>query len=195
VAEQGDRAAALRLLSKGASPNVAGPDGTTPIMWAASNDDVELVRALIKAGADVKVKNQLGTSRCRGRHHRLRAIIEALLKAGADANSRNPEGETPLMAVARSGNVDAAKRLLAAGADVNAKRVRRAIRRDVGGGAKPGRDGEVLATHGADVNARGRHPSVERKIITEPRPKDMNKGGFTPLLYARARAVSSAPET
>ena len=31
-AEQGDRATALRLLSKGASPNVAGPDGTTPIM-------------------------------------------------------------------------------------------------------------------------------------------------------------------
>ena len=24
----------------------------------------------------------------------------------------------------------------------------------------------------------------ERKVITEPRPKDMNKGGFTPLLYA-----------
>ena len=34
---------------------------------------------------------------------------------------RTPEGETPLMAAARSGHVDAAKRLLDAGADVNAK--------------------------------------------------------------------------
>jgi ankyrin repeat protein len=39
-------------------------------------------------------------------------VIDALLKAGADPNTKNPEGETPLMAVARSGNVDAARRLL-----------------------------------------------------------------------------------
>jgi len=62
AAEQGDRAAALRLLAKGANPNLAGPDGTTAVMWAASNDDLELVRALIKAGANVKTKNQFGTS-------------------------------------------------------------------------------------------------------------------------------------
>src|SRR5262245_26984267 len=60
AAESGDRATALRLLSKGADPNVPGPDGTTAVMWAAANDDVELVRALVRAGADVKVKNQFG---------------------------------------------------------------------------------------------------------------------------------------
>src|SRR5262245_64754587 len=54
AAERGDRAAVLRLLAKGANPNVPGAGGTTAIMWAASNDDLELVRALIKAGADVK---------------------------------------------------------------------------------------------------------------------------------------------
>src|SRR5215217_5018778 len=61
-AEQGDRAAALRLLAKGANPNAPGPDGTTAIMWAAANDDIELVRALIKAGANVTPKNQFGTA-------------------------------------------------------------------------------------------------------------------------------------
>ena len=45
--EQGNRAAVLALLAKGADPNVAGADGTTPIMWAASNGDVEIARALI----------------------------------------------------------------------------------------------------------------------------------------------------
>ena len=35
AAERGDRAAALRVLAKGADPNVPGPDGTTAIMWAA----------------------------------------------------------------------------------------------------------------------------------------------------------------
>jgi ankyrin repeat protein len=42
----------------------------------------------------------------------------------------------------------------------------------------------LLASKGADVNARGIVRQWERKVITEPRPKDMNKGGFTPLLYA-----------
>ena len=43
---------------------------------------------------------------------------------------------------------------------------------------------KFLASQGADVNARGVIRQWERKVITEPRPKDMNKGGFTPLLYA-----------
>jgi ankyrin repeat protein len=42
----------------------------------------------------------------------------------------------------------------------------------------------LLVTRGADVDARGVIRQWERKIIKEPRPKDMNKGGFTPLLYA-----------
>jgi ankyrin repeat protein len=41
-----------------------------------------------------------------------------------------------------------------------------------------------LASRGADVNARGVVRLWERKVINEPRPKDLNKGGFTPLLYA-----------
>ena len=43
---------------------------------------------------------------------------------------------------------------------------------------------KLLASKGADLNARGVIRQWERKVITEPRPKDMNQGGFTPLLYA-----------
>src|SRR5690349_21050911 len=43
---------------------------------------------------------------------------------------------------------------------------------------------KLLASRGADVNAHGMIHQWERKVITEPRPKDMNKGGFTPLIYA-----------
>jgi ankyrin repeat protein len=186
AAEQGDHAVALRLLAKGANPNLAAPDGTTAVMWAASNDDLELVRALIKAGANVRLKNQFGTSALTEAAVIGSApVIDALVKAGADPNTRNPEGETPLMAVARSGHVEAATRLVAAGADVNAKET-------FGGqsalmwAAAQSQAAMVkfLATHGADVNARGIIRQWERKVITEPRPKDMNKGGFTPLLYA-----------
>ena len=186
AAERGDRAATLRVLATGANPNTPGADGTTAIMWAASNDDLELVRALIKAGANVKLRNQFGTSALTEAAIVGSApVIDALLKAGADPNAKNPEGETPLMAVARSGKVEAARLLLEARADINA-------REEWGGQsalmwAAAQSQAEMvkfLASHGADLNARGVIRQWERKVITEPRPKDLNKGGFTPLLYA-----------
>jgi ankyrin repeat protein len=186
AAEQGNHATAMRLLARGANPNTPGPDGTTAIMWAAANDDADLVRALIKAGANVKLKNQFGTSAItEAAIIGSTPILNALLKAGADPNTKNPEGETPLMAVARSGKVDAAKLLLEAGADVNTKEEFGGQSAIMWAAAQSQADMvKFLASKGADVNARGLVRQWERKVITEPRPKDMNKGGFTPLLYA-----------
>jgi ankyrin repeat protein len=186
TAEHGDRAIALRLLAKGADPNAPGPDGTTAIMWAASNGDLELVHALIKAGANVKSKNQFGTSALTEAAIVGSApVIDALLRAGADPNAKNPDGETPLMAVARSGRVEAAKRLLDAGADVNAKEGWGGQSAIMWAAAQSQPEMiKLLAARGADVDARGVIHQWERKVITEPRPKDLNKGGFTPLLYA-----------
>jgi ankyrin repeat protein len=184
--ERGDRAAAVRLLGSGANPNAGGPDGTTPIMFAAANDDVELVRALIRAKANVNARNQFGTTALTEAAIIGSApIIDALLKAGADPNTKNPEGETPLMAVARSGKVDAASRLLEAGADVNATEQFGGQTALMWAAAQSQPEMvKLLASKGADLNARSVVRQWERKVITEPRPKDMSKGGFTALLYA-----------
>ena len=186
AAERGDRSVAVKLLAKGSNPNTPGPDGTTPIMWAAANDDIELVRALIKAGASVKATNQFGTSAiAEAAIIGSAPVIDALIKAGADPNTSNPEGETPLMAAARSGKIDAAKRLVQAGAKVNAKETfggQSALMWAAAQSQAP--MVRFLVEAGADVNARGIVRQWERKVITEPRPKDMNHGGFTPLLYA-----------
>src|SRR5262245_45137564 len=186
AAESGDRATALRLLAQGANPNALTADGATPIMYAAANDDLELVRALIKAGANVNLKNRFGTSALTEAAIIGSApVIDALLKAGADPNTKNPEGETALMAVARSGKLEPAKRLLDAGADVNAKEVWGGQSALMWAAAQSQAEMvKLLASRGADVNAHGVIHQWERKVITEPRPKDMNKGGFTPLLYA-----------
>ena len=187
AAESGDRATALRLLNaKGTNVNATAADGTTAIMYAAANDDIELVRALIKAGANVKLKNQFGTSALTEAAIIGSApITDALLKAGADANFKNPQGETPLMAAARSGKVDAARLLLDAGADINAKETWGGQTALMWAAAQGQADMvKFLASKNANLNDHGKINQWERKIIAEPRPKDLNKGGFTALHYA-----------
>jgi ankyrin repeat protein len=187
AAESGDHAVAMRLVSaKGTDVNATGADGTTAVMYAAANDDLELVRALIKAGANVKLQNQLGTSALTEAAIIGSApIIDALLKAGADPNFKTPDGETPLMAAARSGKVEAARALLAAGADINAKETWGGQTALMWGAAQSQADMvKFLASKDASLNDHGKINQWERKIIQEPRPKDMNKGGFTALHYA-----------
>jgi uncharacterized protein len=184
--ETGDGAAARKLLDEGADAQARGPDGTTSLTWAAYHGDVELVRRLIEAGVDVDAQNEFGTSALlEASVGGSEPVIAALLAAGADPNLENPEGEAPLMRVARTGNVRAAARLLDAGADIDAKE-------EWGGqsalmwAAAQSQPAMVklLVSRGADVDARGIVRQWERKVIAEPRPKDMNRGGFTPLLYA-----------
>src|SRR6202050_3198262 len=187
TAQAGDHVAAMRLeTTKGADVNATGADGATAIMYAAANDDLELVRALIKAGANVKLANQFGTSALTEAAIIGSApVIDALLKAGADPNFKTPDGETPLMAAARSGKVDAAKALLDARADINAKETWGEQSALMWAAAQSQADMvKFLASNGANLNDHGKVNQWERKIIQEPRPKDMNKGGFTPLHYA-----------
>jgi len=197
AAQSGEHAAAMHLVNaKSANVNATGADGSTAIMYAAANNDPELVRVLIKAGANVKLKNDFGTSAMTEAAIIGSApVIDVLLKAGADPNFQTPDGETPLMAAARSGKVDAVKALLDAGADVNAK--------ESWGGqsalmwATAQSQAEIvklLATKGANLNDHSKINQWERKIIQEPRPKDMNKGGFTPLHYAAREGCVSCVE-
>jgi len=197
AAEAGDHTAAIRLAAtKGANVNAAGADGSTAIMYASANNDLELVRALIKAGANVKVANQLGTSAITEAAIIGSApIIDALLKAGADPNFRTTDGETPLMAAARSGKVDAAKALLAAGADVNAKEAWGGQSAIMWAAAQGQADMvKFLASKDANLNDHGKVNQWERKVIQEPRPKDMNKGGFTALHYAAREGCAACVE-
>ena len=187
AAESGDRAEALRLATaKGTNVNAAGPDGSTALMYAAANGDLELIRALIKAGANAKLANQLGSSAITEAAIVGNApILEALLKAGADPNFRTTNGETPIMEAARSGKLDAAKVLLDAGADINAKENWGEQSALMWAAAQSQADMvKFLASKGANLNDHGKVNQWERKIIQEPRPKDLNKGGFTALHYA-----------
>jgi ankyrin repeat protein len=186
AAEAGEHDAALAALKAGGDVDARGPDGTTALIWAAYNGDADLVRRLLAAGADANAKNEFGSSAiAEAAIGGYTDVVAALLKGGADANLTNPEGETPLMEVARTGNVEAATLLLDAGADVNAIELwgEQSALMWAAAQKQPAMI-KLLASRGADVDAHGAVRNWERKVIREPRPKDMNQGGFTPLLYA-----------
>jgi uncharacterized protein len=197
AAEGGDHGAALGALEAGGDVNARGPDGTTALIWAAYNGDADLVQRLLKAGADANATNEFGTFALgEAAIGGYTDVIAALLQGGADADSANPEGETPLMAVARTGNVEAATLLLDAGANVNAIELwgQQSALMWAAAQKQPAMI-KLLLARGADVNAHGAVRNWERKVIREPRPKDMNQGGFTPLLYAaREGCIECAKE-
>src|ERR1041384_1345709 len=58
----GNRAAALALIEQRADVNAPEADGTTALHYAVHQDDVELVRRLLRAGARVNVKNEYGAT-------------------------------------------------------------------------------------------------------------------------------------
>ena len=160
--------------------------GTTPLQVAVYNGDLAEVRRLLKAGADVTIANNYGASPMTLAAEVANTdILKLLLEVGANADSPNPEGQTALMAVARTGNVAAAQVLLDHGATVDAK--------EKWGGqtalmwASARRHPEMmqlLISKGADVNARSIDRDYQRHVTAEGRPKNLDSGGFTPLLYA-----------
>jgi len=181
----GDRATALRLINKRAA-TTAEPDGTTPLHYAASREDVDLVQRLLRAGANAKAKNQYGsTPLAEAAASGNAQIIKLLLRAGADPESPNGEGQTALMLVARTANVDAAELLIKAGANVNAREGWKEQTPLMWAAAQrqPAMV-KLLIQSGAEVDARSKIHDWQRQVTAEPRAVFRPVGGLTPLLFA-----------
>lgn len=123
AAMQGDKDAVRSLLKQKADINSAHGDGATALHWAAYNDDLDMLKLLLAAGANMKAATRDGaiTPLFMACSNGNAAMIEALLQAGADPKSVKSNGTTPLMIAAASGNTDAVKVLLDHGAEINAK--------------------------------------------------------------------------
>jgi ankyrin repeat protein len=166
--------------------NRRNADGSTPLQWAVYNGEIVEARRLLRAGANVSLANNYGaTPMSLAAEVGNTDMLKVLLEAGANADSPNADGQTALMAVARTGNVAAAQLLLDHGATVDAK--------EKWGGqtalmwASARRHPEMmqlLISRGADVNATSINRDYQRHVTAEGRPKNLDSGGLSPLLYA-----------
>jgi ankyrin repeat protein len=170
------------LLKAGAKPNLVPPTGETPLMIAARMGNLEAIKLLIAHGADVNAKEAARhqTALMWAVSDRQPQAAKLLIEAGADLHARTVSskhfvqlccseyngdtrgtawvdygGYTPLLFAAREGEVEAAKYLLAAGANVNDAGADGATALAVAAFSGQAAVAQVLIEHGADLNAAG----------------------------------------
>jgi ankyrin repeat protein len=176
--ENGSAAMVERLLQAGANPNLKLTSGETPLMMAARSGNARVVKMLLAQKADVNAaeRGQGQTALMWATAERHADAVTTLIEGGADINARSltwnevvlPSGGagtnrrnlterteggfTPLLFAAQQGDVDSARRLLAAGANVNDKAPAGMSALVIAAHGGHGRLGEFLLDQGADPN-------------------------------------------
>jgi ankyrin repeat protein len=102
------------LLQRGVDVNAPLPSGVTPLTAAASAGSTEIVRTLLKNGADPNLNGPLEDASLKG----FTSVAELLLDHGAQVNQLNAaSGTTALYAAASFGKAETVSLLLKRGAD------------------------------------------------------------------------------
>lgn len=201
--------AALRVVAeRRADVNVAEPDGTTALHWAAHAGDAALVRALLGAGARPNVANRYGvTPVSLAARTGDPETLKALLTGGADLKSADAalrDGQTCLMLAARTGRAETVALLLEAGANPDASETRTGTTALMWA-AVDNHPAAITALlrGGANVNARSlvtSFPHTPPGVIGDALEEGnsyvgqtvLPRGGWTALMYAARQGSSAA---
>ena len=146
------------LLQHGAKVNHSIRGGSTALSFSAYNGHETVVDELLAAGADVNVTIAKPAGRvpvlvyvaAKG----YRAIAELFIKCGANLNPKNAE-VLPLPMTAQTTDVEMARLLLKAGADVNGQEILRGLTALMWASLKSSVEMvQLLISAGADVNTK-----------------------------------------
>ena len=163
-------------LHEGADPNPdmerVGVLGRTALIRAAERGDVEIVRELLAAGADINavdaVENTALTYAVDNGHLEVvKLILRVCIDTNTDINGQNEMGDTDLMIAADKGYAEIIRELLAAGADVNEVNFE-------------GSSALILAADNGHLNA------VRELLAAHPDINRPNDFGYTAVMQAAA---------
>jgi len=191
AANNASREMTQSLLVAGADPGIALPSGETPLMTAARTGDPDVVSLLLTYGAavDLRERSHGQTALMWAVSQEHPAVVGLLLKHGARVDERSdvyPQvvsssgnadrsgvfeveqgGYTPLLFAARTGGVESARLLLAAGADVN--------------------ESAAMGTSPLVVAAHSGHRAVAEVLLRAGADPTRVEGGYTALHAAVLR--------
>jgi uncharacterized protein len=192
-----DLASVLTLLANGVPPDLQDEHGYTLLVTAARLGNPEIVRALIRAGADVLGEGKIqGDALWIASAEGHREILGELLKRAQGRTGLKESLQIAIRWAVSSGHVEIAQDLLQAGADVNAKygkgatllmyatiRGHEAIWETFTGKTFPARPGNArtdwpamvttLLNAGADVHARANDGQTALSLAISKRQHDL----------------------
>ena len=112
----------MRMVQQGADIDKNGNNnlGATPLMIAANNGDLAIVRYLVEQGADKEKVLNDGTSPLMfAIQEGHMAVVRYLVEQGVDKNRADHDGNTPLIIAAHEGKLDIVQYLVEQGVDKN----------------------------------------------------------------------------
>jgi ankyrin repeat protein len=109
AARSGSAGVVEQLLAKGAGVDARAARGQTALMWAAAQKHADVVRVLLAGGADVHLRSDVWSQMMAVPPHGVQQYNRVIPHGG----------DTALLFAARSGDLESARLLVAAGANVN----------------------------------------------------------------------------
>ena len=144
-----------RLIQKGADINAETIEGATPLIFAVSNDQTDIVNLLIKYGADVnKATKVYDTPLIIAVKNQNDEIAEMLIRSGADIDISDRYDATPLHYASIYGNFQLVDLLLYYEASIDKKTVEGITPLTASIWAGNADVADLLIQHGANMEAR-----------------------------------------
>ena len=123
AAENGALKEVQELIGKGAYIKAQNPwDGTTALMMASKKGHLEVVKYLVKEGADInQVSRYERTALIEASENGHLEIVKYLIKIGVDISAKNVNNYTALMLASGSGHIEVVRYLIEKGVDIHNK--------------------------------------------------------------------------